>query len=99
MAGKKKPSGLRLGQAFRLLGHYTREREHALVHQLLDDADALAVLPHALRLGVDPGELGEGVGQALQPFGAGSSLLYSTLPPGCRISYGLMVASPTKISL
>ncbi len=29
----------------------------------------------------------------------GSSLLYSTLPPGCRISYGLMVASPTKMSL
>jgi hypothetical protein len=29
----------------------------------------------------------------------GSSLLYSTLPPGCRISYGLIVASPTKISL
>src|SRR5450830_752483 len=28
-----------------------------------------------------------------------SSLLYSTLPPGCKISYGLMVASPMKISL
>ena len=27
------------------------------------------------------------------------STLDSTLPPGCRISYGLMVASPTKMSL
>jgi hypothetical protein len=63
-----------------------REREHALAGQLLDDGDALPVLPDALRLGVDPGELGKGMRQALQPFGAGSSLLYSTLPPGCRIS-------------
>ena len=28
-----------------------------------------------------------------------SSLLYSTLPPGCRFSYGLIVVSPTKINL
>jgi len=28
-----------------------------------------------------------------------SGLLYSTEPPGCSTSYGLIVASPTKISL
>ena len=30
------------------------EREHAVADQLLNDADALAVLPHALRFWVDP---------------------------------------------
>src|SRR5574337_843088 len=47
-----------------------REREHAVVRQLLHDRDALAVLPHALRLGVDPCVLRERVGQALHPLGA-----------------------------
>ena len=29
---------------------------HAVADELLDDADALAVLPNALRFGVDPSE-------------------------------------------
>ena len=41
------------------------KRVHALLHQLLNDADALAVLPDAVGLGVDPGKFGECAGQAL----------------------------------
>ena len=42
----------------------TSERHgvHAVAHQLLDDADALAVLPNALRFWVDPRKFREGVG-------------------------------------
>ena len=47
-----------------------RERKHAVVHHLADDADALPVFPHALWLGVDPGELGKGFRQALKPEAA-----------------------------
>src|SRR5574337_430294 len=57
-------------QPHRRLEPGEREREHAVVRQLLHDRDALAVLPHALRLGVDPGVLRERVGQALDPLGA-----------------------------
>jgi len=38
------------------------QREHAVADQLLNDADALAVLPNAQRLWVDPSEFGVGVG-------------------------------------
>ena len=38
------------------------QREHAVADHLLDDADALAVLPHAQGFGVDPCKLGVGVG-------------------------------------
>ena len=38
------------------------QREHAVADQLLNDADALAVLPHAQGFGVDPCKLGVGVG-------------------------------------
>ena len=35
---------------------------HAVAHQLLDDADTLPILPNALRLGIDPREFRECVG-------------------------------------
>jgi hypothetical protein len=35
---------------------------HAVAHQLLDDANALAVLPNALGLGIDPRKFRECVG-------------------------------------
>ena len=41
------------------------QRVHALAHELLDDADALSILPHALRFRVDPGKFGERVCQPL----------------------------------
>jgi len=41
-----------------------------LTDNLLDHTDALAVLPQALRLRVDPGVLGKCLGQALQPLDA-----------------------------
>ena len=41
------------------------EGNHSVVHDFLDDADALAVLPYALWLWVDPGVLGKGMDQAL----------------------------------
>ena len=47
------------------------ERKHAVADQLLDDADALSVLPDTHWLGVDPSETGVGMGQALDPFSAG----------------------------
>ena len=45
-----------------------RQRKHAVADELLDDADALAVLPYALRLRVDPCKLRKRVGEALQPL-------------------------------
>ena len=42
------------------------EREHAVADQLLDDADTLAVLPHAQGFGVDPSEFGGGVADYLE---------------------------------
>ncbi len=51
--------------AHRIFQTFEGEGEHAVADHLLDDADALAVLPHAQGLGVDPSELGVGVGQAL----------------------------------
>src|SRR3954468_16063613 len=58
-------------QTHRLFESLDRQRVHALVHQLLHDADRLAVLPHALRLGVDPHEFREGARQPLDPLDAG----------------------------
>ena len=52
--------------AHRLFQAAQREWVHALAHQLLHDADALAVLPHAQGLGVDPSELGGGVADYLE---------------------------------
>ena len=40
---------------------FERQRKHAVVHQLLDDADTLAILPNALRFWVDPRKFREGV--------------------------------------
>ena len=57
--------------AHRVFKALEREREHALAHQLLNDGNALPVLPHALRFGVDPSVFGEGVCEALQPLGTG----------------------------
>jgi hypothetical protein len=41
------------------------ERVHAVAHELLNDGNALAVLPNALGLGVDPSKFREGVREAL----------------------------------
>ena len=41
------------------------ERKHAVADQLLNDADALAILPHAQGLWVDPSELRGGVADYL----------------------------------
>lgn len=38
---------------------------HALAHHLLDDGDALPVLPHPVWFGVDPGESWKGMNQPL----------------------------------
>ena len=38
---------------------------------MLNDGNALAILPNTLRFGVDPSKFGEGVREALQPFGTG----------------------------
>ncbi len=45
--------------------------EHAIAHELLNDRNALAVLPNTLRLGVDPSKFREGVREALEPLGTG----------------------------
>src|SRR6202012_86889 len=62
--------------SFRQETHRTLEplqgqRKHAVADELLDQRDALPVLPDALRFGVDPAVLGERVREALDPFGAG----------------------------
>src|SRR3954463_10455904 len=44
------------------------QREHAVVHDLPDHGDRLPVLPQAFRLGVEPDEFREHVGEALQPL-------------------------------
>ena len=61
LPGVLKVRGSFAQHAHRIFQPLEGQREHAVAHQLLDDGDALAVLPDALRLGVDPGELGEGV--------------------------------------
>src|SRR5262249_30116415 len=86
-----------------------RQREHPPGHELMDHRDRLAVLPQAFRLGIDPDELRKMRGETLQPHRArpglllapaapGWGLLCSTLPPGGRIWYGLIVAPPTNTS-
>ena len=45
--------------------------EHAIAHELLNDRNALAVLPNTLRLGIDPSKFREGVREALEPLGTG----------------------------
>ena len=58
-------------RAHRLFQAAHGQRIHPVVHQLLDDADAVPVLPDALGFRVDPDKLGECTGQALQPYRAG----------------------------
>src|SRR5471032_1226239 len=54
-------------RAHRALQAIYRQREHALVHQLLDDGDRLAVLPDAFRIRIEPCEFRERAGEARQP--------------------------------
>ena len=55
--------------AHRLFQAFEGQGVHALTHHLLDDGDALTVLPDPLGFWVDPGEFRESVHQALQPLG------------------------------
>jgi hypothetical protein len=58
-------AGLFAHHAHGVFQTFEGQGEHAVAHELLNDGNALAVLPYALRLGVDPSIFGEGVCQAL----------------------------------
>jgi hypothetical protein len=58
-------AGLFAHHAHGVFQTFEGEGEHAVAHELLNDSNALAVLPYALGLGVDPSIFGEGVCQAL----------------------------------
>ncbi len=68
---KPKNSRLFAQHTHRIFQPFEGEREHAVANQLLDDADALAVLPHTQWLGVDPSELRVGVCESLNPLRTG----------------------------
>src|SRR5438094_4292150 len=57
-------------QLHRPLEPLERRRIHAPVHQLLDDADRLAVVPDFFGLGIEPDALGIDVHDALDPYRA-----------------------------
>ena len=63
--GNRFIQGLFRQHAHRVFQALQGQRVHALAHELLDDADALSILPHALGLGVDPGKFGERVCEPL----------------------------------
>jgi len=56
--------------AHRIFQPLQGQRKHVLTDQLLDQGNALAVLPDALGFRVDPGKLRKRVGQPLQPLRA-----------------------------
>jgi hypothetical protein len=58
-------AGLFAHHAHGVFQTFEGEGKHAVAHELLNDGNALTVLPNALRLGVDPSIFGEGVCQAL----------------------------------
>src|SRR5690606_17878654 len=70
--GRRRRRATLLGQLpHGLLEAADRDRVHPATHDLLDDRNRLAVFPHAFRLGVEPGVLGEALDEAAQPDGAG----------------------------
>jgi hypothetical protein len=58
-------TGLFAHHAHGIFQTFEGKGKHAVAHELLNDGNALAVLPNALRLGVDPSVFGERVCQAL----------------------------------
>ena len=77
-----------------------RQRKHSRAERLQHDLRRSRVFPRALGLGIPPDRATEVLEEALEPRRIpGSSFVYSTLPPACTSSYGLIAASPTKIEL
>lgn len=76
-----------------------RQRKHAPAHQLAGDADGLMIIPHRLGLGIEPDRIRIHLQRTLQPYRAGLFIAVFDAAAGISDLYGLIVASPTKITL
>ena len=76
------------------------QRIHAALEDVLDDLHGRRCGASATRgCGLIQANFGYARVRRSSHTRPGSAFQCSTLPPGCTISYGLMVASPTKMSL